>query len=77
MKLNHLNEYMFLDKNRDKVEIGDSILFKVDGLGETDGWTKGLVKSINGNVIEVTNLEVKPGSPSTLFVKKWKNIDKI
>lgn len=77
MKLSQLNEYVFLDKNRDEVKIGDSVLFKTDGLGGSDGWTKGIVKSIDGKVIEVTNLEVKAGGPSTLFVKKWINIDKV
>lgn len=76
MKLHTLNEYMFLDKNRDTVKVGDVILFQKDGYGGQDGWAKGIVKNIDGNTILITNLEAKAGEPTETTVKTWKKIDK-
>lgn len=75
MKLKHLNEYTFWDKDGDEVKVGDTILFQHDGIGKKDSWVKGIIDNINGKKITVINFEAKTGEPDKILVKDWKKID--
>lgn len=73
-----LNErYIFYDVNGDEVKVGDAVLFKKDGLGGNDGWSKGIISNIDGKKIKVNSLEAKDGQSEEVVIQSWKLIDKI